>query len=514
MKQAIYLYQAAPSRGEMLLANDSSSFTLPFFAKAQEILAKVHSFPLSEEISFYPNNMSEDPVMELSRTNFRLSEWLLPALIIDGEDEPSTALLLNRAHPENVLVVSLLDKEVLVRCFNGVEICEEEGETMSGKEFLSTLSLTPNPTSFSPERQSKPANLGYYVPEDEEKDSDDDAPVYIEVARPAFEPSSKKGTLDLGSSYAFSAPSEEEEDDEPVHIDVAKETFSALSSKKPRDLGSFFKDRKKKTFVTDVEEQEEPNQEAIANSFLRPAFEPNVQSKAPTPQASFASPKVPNQRKYNSKGNEKAGQPSFKGKEAAPLVKPDFEPNSNKKPASVLASNKPMNQRQYKAKEEIPETKAKESPSLPPKASEAYVFCRRKDVPGSVTILNDPSLMFVSGKFAREGKRRFGLVPKDIDSSKTQFVALSEAIKQACLEKALVPTIETWDLLAMNVEKNGMPYEYLLSSKEDPLLCAVYDLDEKDRLSLRCLTHNGVSIEDPSLDYEALRSLCFPNREL
>ena len=141
MKQAIYLYQASLSRGEMLLANDSSSFTLPFFEKVQEILAKVHCIPLSENVSCYPNDVSEDSVMELSRTDFHFSEWLLPALIVDEDDELSTALLINRAHPENVLVISLKNKEIVVRCLNGVEICEEEGEAMSGKEFLSTLSL-------------------------------------------------------------------------------------------------------------------------------------------------------------------------------------------------------------------------------------------------------------------------------------------------------------------------------------------------------------------------------------
>ncbi len=515
MKQAIYLYQAVPSRGEMLLANDSSSFTLPFFEEAQEILAKVHCFPLSEDASFYPNNMSEDSVMELSRTDFHLSEWLLPALIVDQNDEPSTALLINRAHPESVLVISLKDKEAIVRCLNGVEICEEEGEPMNGKEFLSTLSLATNPTSFSPEKQNRPADLGYYVPNDEAQESDDDGPVYIDIARPAFEPSSKKGTLDLGSSYNVNEPTEEEESDQPVHIDVVKESFSAGSSKKPRDLGSYSRNRR--TFAPNPEEGKEgPSQEEIVNSLVRPAFEPNVQPKAPASQASFTAPKVPNQRKYGSKGIEKPAELASGKKEQAPqapFVKPDFVPNNNKKPENVPDPNKTRNQRPYQAKnEERPEAKAVAQPSLPPKVEKVYAFCRKKDIHGSSTIFNDPALMFVSRKFAREGERRFGSAPENIDSSKTTFIAIDEKERQSFLEKALAPTLDAWDLLALNVEKNGMPYAYLLSSKDDQLLCAVYEVDENDNLSLAYLTHNGISVEDPSLDYKALRSLCFPSK--
>lgn len=514
MKQAIYLYQAAPSRGEMLLANDSSSFTLPFFEEAQEILAKVHCFPLSDGASIYPNGMSEDPVTELSRTDFHFSEWLLPALIVDKNDEPDTALLLNRAHPESVLVVSLKDKEVIVRCLNGVEICEEDGEPMSGKEFLSTLSLTTNPTSFSPEKQSRPTDLGYYVPDEETQGSEEDIPDHIEIDLPAFEPSNKKGTLDLGSSYRVNEPLEEEESDEPVHIEVAKESFSAGSSKKPRDLGSFSKDRKRRPFVSYPEaEPEEPSQEVIANSFVRPAFEPNVQSKAPTPQASFEKPKVPNQRKYGSKGGEKPAEPALEKKVQPTFVKPDFVPNNNKKPENVPNPSKARNQRPYQAKNEAqPETKAVVQPSLPPKAEKVHTFCRRKDLHGSTTIFNDPALMFVSRKFTREGERRFGSAPKNIDSSKTVFVAVNEKDKASCLEKALAPTLEGWDLLALNIEKNGMPYAYLLANKRDQLLCAIYEVDEEDNLSLAYLTHNGISVEDPSLDYKALRTLCFPKK--
>ncbi len=512
MKQALYLYQAAPSRGEMLLANDSSSFTLPYFEQAQEILAKVHSFPLSDGVSFYPNNAFEDPVMALSRTSFRLSEWLLPALIVDENDEPSTALLINRSHHENALVVSLKNNEVLVRCLNGVEIREEEGEAMSGKEFLSTLSLNVNPTSFAPTKQSMPADLGYFFPDQERQEVEDEGPIHIEISRPAFEPSSKKATLDLGSSFLASEPSEEEESDEAIHIEVAKESFSASSSKKPRDLGSFSKDRKKKPSVSTPLEEEEPSQEAIASSFIRPSFEPNVQAKAPTPQAPFEKPATPNQKKYGSKSERKPSEPASEKKTLEPsFVSPSFEPSSNKKP-DVL-TKKTRNQRPYQEKvEDAPKKETEISPALSPKEEQVYVFCRRKDAPASSTIFNDPLLMFVTGKFSREGKKRFSKGEKTIDSSKTSFVSMSDEEKPALLAKALSPNLEAWDFLAMNVDNSYMPYAFLLSNKEDPLLCAIYEEDEKGNLSLACLCHNGVSIEDPALDYEALRALCFPKK--
>ncbi len=515
MKQAVYRYQAIPSRGEMLLANDSSSFTIPFFEEAQEILAKVHSFPLSSGVSYYPSNASEDPVMELSRTNFHLSEWLFPALVVDENDVPASALLLNRAHPENVLVVSLKDKEVVARCFNGAEISEEDGEAMSVKEFLSTLSLAAPSSSFAPTRQITPANLGYFSPKEDTEECEDDGPVHIEVARPAFEPSSKKGTANLGSSYNTNLPFEdEEENDEPIRINVAKESFSASSGKKPRDLGSFSKEKKKQFMTRREEETGELSQEAISKSYVLPAFEPNIQQKANAPQAAFETPKVPNQRKFGAKKGEKPAEPAQK-KEEISFDKPGFEPRSKKKPENVPDLKEAKNQRRYQAKPDFKQEKAEEA-KLEPKSplskaeEKIYVFCRRRDIPDSSTIFNDPRLTFVARKFAREGKLFFEAALKEINASKTEFIAIEDTKKDSFLQEALVPTSETWDLLALNIEKNWMPYGYLLSHKEDPLLCAVYELDERGVLSLLCLTHNGVSVEDPNLDYQALRSLCFP----
>lgn len=503
MKQAIYLYQAIPSRGEMLLANDSSSFTLPFFEEAQKILAKITSFGFASDASFYPNGAREDGVMAAARANFRLSEWLFPSLIVDSEDSPSSALLVNRSHLEQVLVIDLRTQEVVACCMNGAEIREEGGEAMSVKEFLSTLSLPLSNDSFSPKKQSKPVNLGYLPEPSEEEGGEEDAPLHIEISRPSFEPASKKGTLDLGSSYGLKMSSEEENEDEPVDIEVKKESFSAGSGKRPKDLGSFSKDKKRRYSLSHSDE-EEPDPSPIASSYVRPSFEPNVRRKVTS--SSFSSKSKQDQRQTAFAANKK--DPEGEPRIAPNYSKPPFEPNSKFKPSSGLASDVP-NQRRYS-----PTGKAK-SPATEERQSNAdeervCLFTKRGDAPSSRTIINDPSLMFVAKKFVREGNLRFGVAPK-VNASKTEFYAIGEGEKAAFLQKALAPTLATWDLLALNVEPNGMPHSYLLSNKEDQSLCAVYQLNG-DVLSLTRLTHNGISVEDPNLDYASLRLLCFPSQ--
>ena len=508
MKQAIYLYQATPSRGELLLANDSSSFTLPFFLEAQEILAKVPSLPLSNDVSFYPNTMQEDAVMILSRASFRLSDWLFPALIIGADDSPSSALLMNRAHPEHALVVSLKDKEATVVCLNGIEIREEDGEPMSGKEFLSTLSLTSPSESFTPKKQSKPVNLGSFLDEREETPAqEDEGPIEIEVVRPSFVPASKKGTRDLGSSYSLSIPAEDDEEDAPVNIDVKKEGFSASSSKKPRDLGSFSKNRKRKAFAaSEPQEEEEPDPQAIASSFSRPSFEPNSQKKS-----SFAQPKP--ERKAKPLIKEGRGEEAEEKETKPAFTKPAFEPNVKPKQISSFAPSPSfVNQRKYGAKKTQNQDASEQSKPETKEEEPIYVFSVRKDLPSSRTIINDPSLMFVARKFVREGNLRFSKGLGEVDSSKIEFYGVKEEEKAPLLAKALSLDISSWDLLLMNVEPNGMPHSYLLSCKEDPLLCAIFQLND-ETLSLVCLTHNGVSVEDPSLDYSSLRLLCFPQKD-
>lgn len=504
MKQAIYLYQAVPSRGEMLLANDSSSFTLPFFQEAQEILAKVRSFPLSSDVSFYPNGAKEDAVMALARTSFKLSEWLLPALVVDADDNLFSALLMNRAHPEQVLALSFKSLEANVCCLNGVEICEEGGEKMSGKEFLSTLSLSQSGASFAPKKQSMPVDLGYLPDDDDNFADDDEAPINIEVSRPSFVPSSKKGTRDLGSSYSVADIADDEED--PVSVNVQKETFSAGSKKKPKDLGSFSKDRKR-AFANAPRQDDEPDQKVIASSFLRPQFEPNSKPKA--------FPQNDSRRRLEQKKPEAIERQSNANAMKTPsFTKPAFEPNVKAKPAFPTPNTPSFtpNQRQYgpRLMSEPAGSMANEIPSK--EEEEIFLFSPDKKGVSSRTIINDPSLMFVARKFVREGNLRFASSPKAIDSSATQYVGVKEEEKAGLLKKALSADISSWDLLAMNVESNGMPHTYLLSSKDDPSLCAVYSV-EGESLSLLCLTHNGVSVEDPSLDYASLRLLCFPNKE-
>ncbi len=506
MKQAIYLYQATPSRGEMLLANDSSSFTLPFFMEAQEILAKVPSLPLSAGISFYPNTLQEDAVMILARTSFHLSEWIFPALIIGSDDSPQSALLINRSHPEHVLVVSLKEKEVIASCLNGAEIREEEGEAMSVKEFLSTLSIASPSESFSPKKQIKPVDLGSFLDEEEAPISEeDDAPLDIHISRPSFVPESKKGTRDLGSSFSPSLAMEEEEEEAPVSIEVKKDGFSAGSSKKPKDLGSFSKDRKKRVFVSpQTEEEEEADQQAIASSYARPSFEPNSSKKPSAPQ---------NRRKPEVNRKPLTKEETEEEKEVAPSYeKPSFEPNVKAKRESPFAPSPSFtNQRRYASKEE--ERPSDEAKGETIKEEEpVYVFSPRKDVPSSRTIINDPSLMFVARKFVREGNLAFSKPLKELDASHVEFFAIKEEEKKPLLDKAISASLSSWDLLALNVEPNGMPHSYLLSNKEDPSLCACFELNE-DKFSLSCLTHNGVAIEDPSLDYAALRLLCFPKQD-
>ena len=505
MKQAIYLYQATPSRGELLLANDSSSFTLPFFMEAQEILAKVPSLPLSAGISFYPNTLQEDAVMILARTSFRLSEWIFPALIIGSDDSPQSALLINRSHPEHVLVVSLKEKEVIASCLNGAEIREEEGEAMSVKEFLSTLSIASPSDSFSPKKQTKPVDLGSFLDEENVPTSeDDDAPLDIQVSRPSFVPESKKGTRDLGSSFSPTLALEEEEE-APVSIEVQKEGFSAGSGKKPKDLGSFSKDRKKRVFVApQIEEEEEPDQQAIASSFTLPSFEPNS-SKKPSASQNRRKPEAsPKPLPKEEKEEEKEIIVSYE--------KPSFEPNVKAKHESSFAPSPSFtNQRRYASKGEVRSSDEAKDETIK-EEKPVYVFSPRKDVPSSRTIINDPSLMFVARKFVREGNLAFSKPLKEVDVSRVEFFAIEEEEKKPLLDKAVSASLSSWDLLALNVEPNGMPHSYLLSNKEDPLLCACFELNE-EKFSLTCLSHNGAAIEDPSLDYAALRLLCFPKQD-
>ena len=500
MKQALYRYKAAPSRGEMLLANDSSSFTLPFFEGAQELLSKISSLPFSALVEIYPNGGAEDAAMEYGRAHFRLTDWLLPALILNGADEISTVLLMERIHPEHALIVSMKEKRVAICCLNGVEIQEEDGPAMSGKEFLSTLSLPSAPSSFSPKRQSAPVNLGSY--EDSFDEEEEEAPAHIEIELPSFVPASKKGMVNLG--FCAKAKEEEDEDGEPVQVDVKKETFAPSSGKKPRNLGSIYAPKNRQTAQRSSAE-EEADPERIASSFARPTFEPASKGK-PLPKG--PSPLSPKKETPSALPKEEPDEEKI----ASSYQKPSFVPNQQSKvPHAQPDFEKPLvpNQRKYTAEGR----KESQNPASHGKGDDLApcVFLYSKGSGQSRIIVNDPSLMFVSKKFVRDGQRAFSPAPSQIDSSETSFVAFSGG-EAEFLPLALSPSLEEWDLLAMGVESNGMPKTYLLANRRDPLLCAVYEAKE-DGLSLLVLTHNGIDVEDPALDYASLRSLCFPSEK-
>jgi hypothetical protein len=503
MKKSVYVYKAALSEGEMLLANDSSSFSSPYFLKASEKLTSLSSLPYSSDCLFYPLGRQEDEVFSRLRTSFRLGDWLLPALIVNVSDDLESVILIERAHPERALVYSFGDKSVAVACYDGFLI-EEEGEAMSGKEFLSTLSFASPSPSFSPLRNDKPVNLssGYSLPIDEQiSEEDEEGQLHIDVPSPSFEPSSKKGRVNLGASPHFLI--DEEDDDEEVSVDIKKDDFAPSSSKKPRNLSPTLTFVKKKTPVNGSLQESVPSSND-APSFVLPAFEANSK-KAKRVIADSPSQKVWDKKKQEDRLGEKPVEPSF--------VKPAFEPNSNARPSQrSLQKEDPYvpNQRKYGARINKKKDDSELISSSP--KEEIYVFGAFSSPDYARTIINDPSLMFVAKKFQREGQKTFGVAPQGIDSSTTRFFDVPDDKKESLFALALYPTIDAWDLLAMAVENNGMPIAYLLSFKEDHLLTAAYEIKGQG-LFLVALSHNGAAIEDPSLDYPSLRSLCFPSEK-
>ena len=502
MKKSVYVYKATLSEGEMLLANDSSSFSSPYFLKASEKLTALPSLPYSSDCLFYPDGRQEDEVFSRLRSSFRLGDWLLPALIVNVSDDLESVLLIERAHPERALVYSFSHKSVVVACYDGFLI-EEEGEAMSGKEFLSTLTFASPSPSFSPLRNDKPVNLSSYSLPLEERtgEEEEEGPLHIDVPSPAFEPSSKKGRVNLGGPSSFLV--EEEDDGEEVNIDVKKDDFAPSSSKKPRNLSSTSTFVKKKTMVNGSGQESVPLSNG-APSFALPAFEANSK-KAKRLIVDSPSQKAWDKKKKEDRLGEKPVEPSF--------AKPAFEPNSNVKPSqrSLLKEDPYVpNQRKYGAR--ISKKNDDDELISSSRKEEIYVFGAFSSPDYARTIINDPSLMFVARKFQREGQKAFGVAPQGIDSSMTRFVDLPDDKKESFLALALSPTIDAWDLLAMAVENNGMPISYLLSFKEDHLLAAAYEIKAQG-LSLVALSHNGAAIEDPSLDYSSLRSLCFPNEK-
>lgn len=235
-----FTYKANERAGEFLLANDSS---LPAYAEVfDDIDSRLKGMSEIEEDShtcFYPSTYEEEEGERVARANYRRSDFLLPAAIVDEETfEVLSFLLVDRINHNRAFVLSYKTLKVLFAIYNGWKVVEEVLPE-SSEVFLDAIGMNvhaaPTPSYSAPVKGVK--NLGYAIArpsEDEEEEEDD---VEIEVARPAFEASSKKGVRNLGVSFAIANDNEEEEeDDDDLVIPVARPSFSAFSSKKPRNL--------------------------------------------------------------------------------------------------------------------------------------------------------------------------------------------------------------------------------------------------------------------------------------
>ncbi len=234
-----FTYKANERAGEFLLANDSS---LPAYAEVFiDIDSRLKGMSEIEEDShtcFYPSTYEEEEGERVARANYRRSDFLLPAAIVDEETfKVISFLLVDRINHNRAFVLSYKTLKVLFAIYNGWKVVEEVLPE-SSEVFLDAIGMNaiaaPTSSYSAPVKAVK--NLGYAIarPSEDEEDEEDD--VEIEVARPAFEASSKKGVRNLGVSFAIRNDDEEEEDDDDLVIPVARPSFSASSSKKPRNL--------------------------------------------------------------------------------------------------------------------------------------------------------------------------------------------------------------------------------------------------------------------------------------
>ncbi len=493
MKQAYYLYEANLSKGEMLLANDSSSFTRPFFESAQVGLKAFSNLSLSSSCLFFPSREGEDETMRAKRSDFRVADWMLLALVVDSSDEVASVLILERSNLDHCLVFSFNEGQVVVVSCQGMEIREEMEEKMTAKEFLSTL-VVPSPVqSFSPTQKGKPTNLGYAPEKVLAVEEEDDEPLHIAFERPAFVPNSKKGkAANLGTSSRLI---EEEEDDEPINIDVERQAFTPSSGKKPRNLNVYIDRRPQKPIKKeDVDDDEavnieiskegfvagnskkpknlnvyktrkvqaapkaisveEPDPAKIASSYKKPDFSPNVQIKSVPHQASFEKPSSPNQRSYSQSD-------------------------------AAEASSNQMEERV---------------------SSPKYYFSCEGAHRLSRTAINDPSLFYVHKVFDGRWKRILTENPKvTVDDSAIVFGKVKKPDGHFVLD------MEKYDILAANVDESNEPFAYLLSRKENPSI-AMALLRKEAGFALLCLSDTGIEILDPRLDYDSLRRMCFPDK--
>ena len=499
MKQAYYVYQANLSKGEILLANDSSSFTRPYFESAQLALkGKTSLLPWSHCL-YSPSRESEDPVMRSHREAFRISEWILPALIVDLDDRVDSVLLLERAHPEHCVVYSFKENSATVISAGGMEIQEEEGEKMEAKEFLSTLSLPLSQPSFAPVSNSKPINLGYREDEIEDAEEEEDVGP-ISFAKPNFEPTSKKGkAANLGFSQKIQDEEQEEEGDEDVRIEVQKEVFAPSSSKKPKNLGSSFFRPKPRLQV----EEDEPEEVAIDISAKKEDFAP-ASSKKPRnldePKPAYIKRPLPEKERVNEQEEGERQEEAI----AASYQKPAFEPNPQRKaPFAQSPFQKPErpNQRQYAKEAEAPQSDKEEkkidSPSLP-------VFRPSLHLEKSKTVINDPALQFAHRVFEGRWRRMLSAFSRVEITPESVFVGASKDDPSLSSFDA-----SKFDILACNVDGDNEPYDYLLSEKGNREKCMAVRKEEKS-LVLLCLSSVGMQINDPALDFASLLKLCFP----
>lgn len=293
-KPSWFVYRASESRGEILLANDRSEFTLPYFQSAESKLKNLQTLSYAPSFEVNPAGSHPDGVYETMRIRFSYAEWLLPALILGAEDEFVSFLLISRAHPEYGMVVDGSKFQIRVCLLRYCYVDEGEGDQSEIRSFLATLPAAPKAT-FSPVRKGV-TNLGYAPVQEnnDEEEGEDDSP--IEIERPAFQASSKGKVKDLGeaSSLAYDDEEEEENDDTSPSISVSRPAFQASSKGKVRNLGSANRPAKAQEEENAEDHQPEPGEIYVS----RPAFAPSNQGKIPQLGNTRASqPAVPEEEK-------------------------------------------------------------------------------------------------------------------------------------------------------------------------------------------------------------------------
>ncbi len=492
MKQAYYLYEANLSKGEMLLANDSSSFTRPFFESAQVGLKAFSNLTLSSSCLFFPSREGEDETMKAKRSDFRIADWMLLALVLDGNDEISSVLILERSNHDHCLVFSFSEGQVVVCSCQGIEIREEMEEKMTAKEFLSTLSVPSSPQSFAPTSKGKPTNLGYAAEKTAEIDEEDDAPINIAFERPAFVPNAKKGkAVNLGSSPRLM--DEEEEDDAPLNIDIQKQAFTPSNGKKPRNLNVYVDKRPQKAVQIQSEDDEPLNIEVKKDAFSAGSGKKPRNLNAQRPYKKIDMPK-----KVASEE-----EPDLE-KITSSYQKPSFSPNAQLKHVPSQSSfEKPTtpNQRSYAQAKDEEETasEAKKSVFVP-----TYLFSCQGASKLSRTVINDPSLFYVHKVF--DGRWRRILKEHSAVALADSIVVLGNCVKPS---SSLAFNSDDFDILAANVNEDNEPFAYLLANKKEPMVAMAIERKE-DAFVLLCLSDQGIEVLDPRLDYTSLRSMCFP----